>query len=76
MLITDANNSHYVSIKDLDKFICSKTENKKKHFCRYCLQYFSSEKVLIENKKTYLEINGKQTMKLRISSIKFKNHFK
>ena len=35
---------------------------KKKHFCRYCLQCFSNEKVLVEHKKTCLEINGKQSV--------------
>ena len=31
---------------------------------------------MIEHKKTCLEINGKQTVKLRSGSIKFKNYFK
>ena len=35
---------------------------KKKHFCRYCLQCVSNEKVLVEHKKTCLEINGKQSV--------------
>ena len=48
----------------------------KKHFCKYCLHYFSSERVLIEHKKIRLIINGKQSVKLRSVSIKFKNHFK
>ena len=48
----------------------------KKHFRRYCLQYFSSEKVLAVHRETSLKINGKQTVKLRSGSIKFKNHFK
>ena len=46
------------------------------HFCRYCLQCFSSETVLVEHKETCLKINGKQILKLRSGSIKFKNHFK
>ena len=37
---------------------------------------FSSEKVLIEHTETCLKINGKQSVKLQNSSIKFKNHFK
>ena len=45
----------------------------KKHFCRYCLQCSSSEKVLTEHKKVCLKINGKQTVKLKSSPIKFKN---
>ena len=39
----------------------------------YCLQCFSSERVLREHKKVCLIINGKQTFKLRSGSIKFKN---
>ena len=31
---------------------------------------------MVEHKETCLEINGKQTVKLRWDSIKFKNHFK
>ena len=54
--------------------MCNKTKCKvKKHFCRYCLQFFSSER---EHKEAFLKINGKQTVKLRSGSIKFKNHFK
>ena len=55
----------------------NKTKHKtKKHFCRYCLQCFSSERVLIEHKKNRLEINDKQSIQLKSVSIKFKNYFK
>ena len=38
-LITDENNSHYVYIKDFNRFTCNKTKCKtKKHFQKYCLQ--------------------------------------
>ena len=47
----------------------------KKHFCKYFLQCFNSERVLVEHKETCLIINDKQTLKLRSGSIKFKNHF-
>ena len=77
LMITDKNKSHNVYIKDFNRFMCNKTKNKnRKHFFKYCLQCFSGERVLIKHKKTCLEINGKQTIKLRNSSIKFKNHFK
>ena len=57
--------------------MCNKTKNRnKKHFCRYCLHCFSSEKVLIGHKKVCLKINGKQSVKLRDRTIKFKNYFK
>ena len=57
--------------------MCNKTINKKrKHFCQYVLQCFSSDRVLIEHKEICLKINGKQNLKLKSSSLKFKNHFK
>ena len=37
---------------------------------------FSSERVLSEHKETCLRITGKETVKLRSGSIKFKNYFK
>ena len=56
--------------------MCNKTKNKnKKHFCKYCLQWFSSERVLVEHKET-LKINVKQTVKIRSGWNKFKNYFK
>ena len=57
--------------------MCNKTNNKnKKHFFKYCLQCFSSEKVLEEHKKVCLKINGKESVKLKSGSIQFKNNFK
>ena len=50
--------------------MCNKTKNKnKKNFCRYCLQCFSSEKILQEHKEIYLKINDKQSLKLISGSI-------
>ena len=77
LLRADENKSHYAYIKDFNRCMCNKTKNKnKKHFCRYCLECFSSEKVLPEHKKVCLKINGKQSIKLGNGSIKFKNYFK
>ena len=77
LLISDASKSHYVYIKDFNRFICNKTKSKnKKYFCKCCLQCFSSEKVLIEHKENCLIINGKQSVKLKCGSISFKNYFK
>ena len=46
LFVTDGGNiSHYVYIKDFDRFIFNKTKNKnKKYFCKSCLQCFSSKK--------------------------------
>ena len=77
LLISNKNKSHYVYNKDFNRFMCKKTKNKnKKHSCKCCLQCFSSEKILIKHKETCLKINGKQTVKLKSGSIRFRNHFK
>ena len=77
LVIPNKNKSHYVCIKDFNKFMRDKTKNKnKKHLYRYCLQCFSRERVLVEHKEVCLKINGKQTVKLRSGLNKFKNHFK
>ena len=76
LLITDGNKSHYVYIKDFNRFMWNKTKKNKKYFCKYCLQCFISERVLIGCKETCLKISGKQNVKLKSCSIKLKNHFK
>ena len=77
LLITDGNKSQYIYIKYFNRIMCNKTKNKnKKHFCKYCLQCLSSERILVEFKETCFKINGKPTVKLRSGSIKFKNSFK
>ena len=50
LLLIDDDKSHYVYIKDFNRFMFHKTKNKnKKWFCESCLQYFSSENVLIKH---------------------------
>ena len=64
-------------IKDFDRFMFHKTKSKnKKWFCKSCLQYFSSESVLIKYKENCLSINGKQSVKLELGIIEYKNYFK
>ena len=77
LLITDENKSHYTYIKGFTRFMCNKAKCKNKtNFYRYCVQYFSSEKVLVEHGKACLKINGKQIVNLKRGSIKFRNQFK
>ena len=77
LLITEGNKSQYIYIKYFDRIMCNKTKNKnKKHFCKYCLQCLSSERIFVEFKETCFKINGKPTVKLRSGSIKFKDSFK
>ena len=55
----------------------SETKNKnKKHFCKSCLQCFSSKTVFTEHKKDSLSINGVQSVKLKKGTIKFKIYLK
>ena len=56
LLITKNNKSRYVLIKDFNKFMYNQTKHReRKHFCRYCLQCFSSERVLNNHKAVCLE---------------------
>ena len=76
LLLFDDDKSHYVYIKNLNRFMFLKTKNKnKKYFCKSCLQCFSSEIVLTEHKDC-LNINGKQSVKLEEGIIEFENYFK
>ena len=75
LFLIDNDKSHYVYIKDFNRFMFHKTKNKnKKWFCKSCLQWFSS--VLIKHKENCLSINGKQSVKLEKGIIKFENYFK
>ena len=60
LLISDGFTNHYVYIKDFNRVMlkCVKKWKNKKLFCKSCLQYFSSEKVLGEHGKDSLMING------------------
>ena len=52
LLTSNEFKSHYACIKDFDRFMLDKTKNRnKKHFCKCCLQCFSSNEILIEHKK-------------------------
>ena len=75
LLISDENKSHYVCIKDFNRFMCNKTKDKF-FFCKCCLQCFSSENLLIEYGENCVIMNGKQSVKLKTCSISFKNYFK
>ena len=66
LLVIDDNKSHYVYIKDFNRFIFYKTKNiNKKYFCKCCLQCFSSKNVLTEHKEVYLSINGAKSVRLK-----------
>ena len=77
LLVIDKIKSHYVYIKDYDRYLFHKTKNKnKKYFCHSCLQCFSSKNVSTEHKKVCLSINGTQSVRLEKGALKIKNYFK
>ena len=77
LLAIDGNKSHYVYIKDFDRFMFHKTKNKnKKYFGKRCLLCFSSKNVFTEHKEICLSINGAQSVRLEKGTIEFKNYFK
>ena len=77
LLISDKFKSHYVYIKDFDRYMFNKTKYKgKKYFCKNCFQRFRSEKILSEHKEDCLVLNGKQNVKLESGFISFKNYSK
>ena len=65
LLVTKDENKHYVLIKDFNKFMYNQTKHKeRKHFCMYCLQCFSSERVLNNHKENCIQVNGQQAIKM------------
>ena len=77
LLVIDENKSHYVHIKDFDRFMFHKTKNKnKKYFCKSCLQCFSSKNILNSHKNVCLKINGEEAVKLEKGTTEFKSYFK
>ena len=65
LLLIDEKNSHYVFIKDFNRFMFHKTKNKsKKYFSKSCSRCFSCKNVLAKHKKVCLSINGKQSVRL------------
>ena len=77
LIIVDDDKSHYVYIKDFEKFLFHKTKKKnKKYFCRSCLQCFSSKNVLTKHKDVCSSVYDAQSVKLEQGTIEFENYFK
>ena len=72
--------SHYVLIKDFNKFMFSQTKHKeRKHLCMHCLQCFSSERVLNDHKENCITLNGTQAINMPNKNnniLKFNNFHK
>ena len=65
LLITKDEKRHYILIKDFSAFMYNQFKHKeKKHFCMFCRQCFSSERVLAKHKSNCLTMNGKQAINM------------
>ena len=77
LLITEGENKHCVLIKYFNKFMRKQTKyNRRKHFCMYFLQCFTSEDILIRHKENCININGKQATEMPEKNSKFENFHK
>ena len=77
LLLIDDDKSHYMYIKDFNRFMFHKTKiENKKWFCKICLQCLSNENVFIKHKEDCLSINGKQSVQLEEGITEFQNYFK
>ena len=75
LLLIDDDKSHYVYLKNFNRFMFPKTKNQnQKWFCRSCLQCFSSKNVLIKHKEDCLSIDGVQSVKVEEGTIEFENY--
>ena len=65
LLITEDEKKHYVLIKDFNAFMYNQSKHKeKKHFYMYCLQCFSSERILATHVNNCLMVNGAQAINM------------
>ena len=65
LLIIKDEKKHYVLIKDFNAFMYNQSKHKeRKHFCMYCLQCVSSERILANHVNNCLTINGVQTINM------------
>ena len=77
--IEEGEKSHYVLIKDFNRFMYSFNKHKeRKYLCLRCLHCCSSARVLENHKRDCLAINGTQAIKMPEagSKIYFQNHKK
>ena len=65
LLITKDEKKHHVLIKDFNAFMHNQSKHKeRKHFCMYCLQCFSFERILANHVNNCLTINGAQAINM------------
>ena len=76
LLIGNGEKKHYVLINDFNRYMHDHSLHRgRRHFCRYFLHAFITEKILKRHIKDCFKINGKQTIKMpkKGECVKFKN---
>ena len=77
LLVNKEKKSHYVYIKDFNRFMLNKTNIKLKHTFADIVYNVLLMKESCKNIKIYVKkIHGKQSLKFESGTIKFKNYFK
>ena len=77
LLLIKEEKRHYVLITDFNTFMYDPTLNRgRSHFCCYCLHVCSAAKILKRHANDYLNINGKQMIKLpkKGEYVRFQNY--
>ena len=79
LLISNEEKSHYVFIKDFNRFMYSEVKTKnthKKHLCMSCLQNFTTKDIINNYRERCLLINDIQAFKDETEIVKSKNYEK
>ena len=77
LIAAEEGKRYHAFINDFNTLMYDHTlHHGKKHFCRYCLQAFSTEKILKRHIKDCFKINDKQRIitPKKGKYVKFKNH--
>ena len=78
-MIEKNDKNHYVWIKKINRLMNTQSKDDHKIFyCYYCLQHFSSEKILGVHKEICLTVNGMQKVKMPENNkpVSFTNYHK
>ena len=76
LLTGEESNRHYVRITNFNTFRSDHTlRRERQHFCRYCLQTFSTEEILKRQIKDWFRINDTQSINMpkKFEYVRLKN---
>ena len=79
LLISEEEKQHYVWIKDFNRSMFNQNKHQhRQHFCRHCLQCFTSKEIFNKHTSNCIVVNGKQAVRMpkKGSSLQFKDFCK